>query len=51
MSLNTNQKLTINGQTEITIEAGTTLTLKCGPSQIELSSGGVKVSGPMINLG
>ena len=51
VSLNTNQKLTINGQTEITIEAGSTLTLKCGPSQIELSSGGVKVSGPMINLG
>ena len=31
--------------------AGTTLTLKCGPSQIELSSSGVTVSGPMINLG
>jgi phage protein D len=41
----------ISGQTEITIEAGTTLTLKCGPSQIQLSSGGVTVSGPMINLG
>jgi phage protein D len=51
MSLQTNQKLTVNGQTEITIEAGTKLTIKCGPSQIELSSGGVKVSGPMINLG
>jgi uncharacterized protein (DUF2345 family) len=45
------QKLSINGQTEITIEAGTTLTLKCGPSQIQLSSAGVTVSGPMINLG
>lgn len=45
------QKLSLNGQTEITIEAGTTLTLKCGPSQIQLSSGGVTVSGPMINLG
>ena len=45
------QKLTFNGQTEITIEAGTTLTLKCGPSQIQLSSGGVTVSGPMISLG
>jgi uncharacterized protein (DUF2345 family) len=45
------QKLSANGQTEITIEAGTTLTLKCGPSQIQLSSAGVTVSGPMINLG
>jgi uncharacterized protein involved in type VI secretion and phage assembly len=45
------QKLSLNGQTEITIEAGTTLTLKCGPSQIQLNSGGVTVSGPMINLG
>jgi phage protein D len=45
------QKVSVNGQTEITIEAGTTLTLKCGPSQIQLSSAGVTVSGPMINLG
>lgn len=45
------QNITLNGQTQITIEAGTTLTLKCGPSQIQLSSGGVTVSGPMINLG
>lgn len=45
------QKLSINGATQITIEAGTTLTLKCGPSQIQLSSTGVTVSGPMINLG
>jgi uncharacterized protein (DUF2345 family) len=51
VTLQSGQNITINGQTEITIEAGTTLTLKCGPSQIELSSGGVKVSGPMINLG
>ena len=45
------QKLTINGDMEITIEAGTKLTLKCGPSQIQLISDGVTVSGPMINLG
>ncbi len=45
------QKLSVNGDTEITLEAGTTLTLKCGPSQIQLSSAGVTVSGPMINLG
>jgi uncharacterized protein involved in type VI secretion and phage assembly len=45
------QKVAVNGDVEITIEAGTKLTLKCGPSQIQLSSGGVTVSGPMINLG
>jgi phage protein D len=45
------QKLTIDGDLEITVEAGTKLTLKCGPSQIQLSSAGVTVSGPMINLG
>ncbi|HJS96398.1 MAG TPA: VgrG-related protein [Solirubrobacteraceae bacterium] len=45
------QKVSLGGQTEITIEAGTTLTLKAGPSQIQLSSSGVTVSGPMINLG
>jgi len=45
------QKLSLGGDTEITLEAGTTLTLKCGPSQIQLSSAGVTVSGPMINLG
>ena len=45
------QKLSINGDMEITIEAGTKLTLKCGPSQVQLSSAGVTVSGPMINLG
>jgi phage protein D len=45
------QKLAIKADNEITLEAGTTLTLKCGPSQIQLSSDGVTVSGPMINLG
>ncbi len=45
------QKLAVNGDMEITIEAGTKLTLKCGPSQVQLSSAGVTVSGPMINLG
>ena len=45
------QKINVNGDVEITIEAGTRLTLKCGPSQIQLSSAGVSVSGPMINLG
>ena len=45
------QSLAVKADNEITIEAGTTLTLKCGPSQIQLSSDGVTVSGPMINLG
>jgi uncharacterized protein involved in type VI secretion and phage assembly len=45
------KKLSVSAGTEITIEAQTTLTLKCGPSQIQLSSAGVTVSGPMINLG
>jgi phage baseplate assembly protein gpV len=43
--------LAIKADNEITLDAGTTLTIKCGPSQIQLSSGGVTVSGPMINLG
>jgi phage protein D len=45
------QILALKADNEITLEAGTTLTLKCGPSQIQLSSNGVTVSGPMINLG
>ena len=45
------QKLSINGDVEIAIEANTKLTLKCGPSQIQLTSAGVTVTGPMINLG
>ena len=45
------QKLSITGDVEIAIEANTRLTLKCGPSQVQLSSAGVTVSGPMINLG
>jgi phage protein D len=45
------QKLSVNGDVEIAIEANTKLTLKCGPSQIQLTSAGVTVSGPMINLG
>jgi uncharacterized protein involved in type VI secretion and phage assembly len=51
MTLHSAQKVSVNGETEIVIEAGTKLTLTCGPSQIQLSSSGVTVSGPMINLG
>ena len=45
------QRLSVNGDFEIAIEAGTKLTLKCGPSQVQLTSAGVTVSGPMIDLG
>ena len=45
------QNVTIKGDAQLTIEGTTTLTLKCGAAQIQLSSSGVTVSGPMINLG
>jgi uncharacterized protein involved in type VI secretion and phage assembly len=35
----------------VTIEAMSGLTIKCGASKIELTPGGVTVSGPMISLG
>jgi phage protein D/phage baseplate assembly protein gpV len=45
------QSVTVKGKTDVTIEGTTTLTLKCGASEIQLSAAGVKISGPMINLG
>jgi phage protein D len=45
------QNVTIKGQAQIEIEGSATVTLKCGGSQIQLSSAGVQVSGPMITLG
>jgi Rhs element Vgr protein len=45
------QSVSVKGKTEVTVEATATLTLKCGASQIQLSAAGVKISGPMINLG
>jgi Rhs element Vgr protein len=45
------QSVSVKAQTEVTIEGTATLTLKCGASQIQLSAAGVKISGPMINLG
>jgi Rhs element Vgr protein len=45
------QSVSVKGKTEVTIEGSVSLTLKCGPSQIQLSPAGVKISGPMINLG
>jgi phage protein D len=45
------QNASIKGNAQVTIEGTSTLTLKCGPAQIQLSSSGVTISGPMINLG
>jgi uncharacterized protein involved in type VI secretion and phage assembly len=36
---------------DVTIEAVTSLTLKCGSAQIQLSAGGVTVSGPTVSIG
>jgi uncharacterized protein involved in type VI secretion and phage assembly len=45
------QNVTIKGQAQIDIEGSATVTLKCGGSQIQLSSAGIQISGPMITLG
>jgi len=45
------QSVSMKATTDVTIESTTTLTLKCGASEIQLSPAGVKISGPMINLG
>jgi uncharacterized protein involved in type VI secretion and phage assembly len=45
------QNVSIKGQAQVTIEGDATLTLTCGPAQIQLSSSGVQVSGPLIQLG
>ena len=45
------QNVTIKGQAQIEIEGSATVTLKCGGSQIQLSSAGIQISGPMITLG
>jgi phage protein D/phage baseplate assembly protein gpV len=45
------QSVSVKGKTEVTLEGSVSLTLKCGASQIQLSPAGVKISGPMINLG
>ena len=43
--------LTITGHAEIEIGGSTTVTLKCGDTQIQLSSAGVQITGQMITLG
>jgi phage protein D len=45
------QSVEISGQTEVKIKANATLTLSCGAAEIQLSPAGVKISGPLINLG
>jgi uncharacterized protein involved in type VI secretion and phage assembly len=45
------QSVSVKGKTEVTVEGMASLTLKCGASQIQLSPAGVKISGPMINIG
>jgi uncharacterized protein involved in type VI secretion and phage assembly len=45
------QNVTIKGTAQVTIEANSTLELKCGPASIQLDASGVRISGPMINLG
>ena len=45
------QSVSIKGNSQVTIEGMTMLTLKCGAAQIQLSSAGVTISGPMVNLG
>jgi uncharacterized protein involved in type VI secretion and phage assembly len=45
------QNITIKGQAQVNVEGQATVTLKCGASQIQISSAGVQVSGTMITLG
>lgn len=45
------QNVTINGQAQVSIQGNSSLTISCGGSQIQLSSSGIQVSGPMITLG
>jgi phage protein D len=42
------QSVRIKGSTQVTIEGSATLSLKCGGSEITLSSGGVTISGATI---
>jgi len=47
----TGQGVTIQSNGDLTIQGQSSLTISCGGSQIQLSSSGVTVSGPMISLG
>jgi phage protein D/phage baseplate assembly protein gpV len=45
------QSVSVKGNSDVTIEGTSTLTLKCGAAQIQLSSTGVTISGPTVNIG
>jgi uncharacterized protein involved in type VI secretion and phage assembly len=45
------QNVSIKGQAQVNLEGTAMLTLKCGAAQIQLSSAGVQISGPIIQLG
>jgi uncharacterized protein involved in type VI secretion and phage assembly len=45
------QSVSIKADNDLSIEGTTGVTIKCGGSQIQVSSSGVTVSGPMISLG
>lgn len=45
------QNVTIKGQAQISIEGNAQVTIKCGAASVQLSSAGVQISGPMIQLG
>jgi phage protein D len=45
------QNVSIKGQAQVNLEGNATLTLKCGAAQIQLSSAGIQISAPQIQLG
>ncbi len=47
----TGQGVTIQSNGDLTIQGQSSVTITCGGSQIQVSSSGVTVSGPMISLG
>jgi phage protein D len=49
-ALSATQAIELEGQS-VTISGMTSLELKCGPASIQLSSSGITISGPMINIG
>lgn len=45
------QNITIKGQAQVNVEGQASVTIKCGGSQIQISSGAIQVSAPSIMLG
>jgi phage protein D/phage baseplate assembly protein gpV len=50
-TLTGNASISIKADSDLSIEGTSSVTIKCGGSQIQVSSSGVTVSGPMISLG